>query len=109
MLFEPNHWCKVPGREQAGLGLESWKNLTIPRESDGEFSKCKMFTDTSGSSSETVTCTQGWEYDLTDYDHTIPSDFDWVCERGMWATWCLTAMAIGNAIGTIILGQAADK
>lgn len=56
-----------------------------------------------------VACAYGWQYDLTDYDHTIPSDYDWVCGKGQYATWVLTANAVGNAIGTVVLGQAADK
>lgn len=30
MLYEPDHWCSVPGRPD-GTALEAWKNLTIPR------------------------------------------------------------------------------
>lgn len=108
MLYEPDHWCKVLGREESGLGMDAWKNLTIPLDSDGEFSKCEMYTDIY-SRNETVACKSGWSYDLKDYDHTIPSDFNWVCDKAQWATWCLTANAVGNAIGTVVLGQAADK
>lgn len=30
VLNEPEHNCKVPGREMHGLGLDEWRQLTLP-------------------------------------------------------------------------------
>lgn len=30
VLNEPEHTCHVPGRENLSLGIEQWKNLTLP-------------------------------------------------------------------------------
>lgn len=30
VLNEPDHVCTVPGRENYGLSVEQWKNLTLP-------------------------------------------------------------------------------
>jgi MFS transporter, OCT family, solute carrier family 22 (organic cation transporter), member 4/5 len=30
VLNEPDHVCKVPGRENFSLTVEQWKNLTLP-------------------------------------------------------------------------------
>lgn len=30
VLNEPEHTCRVPGRENHGLSIEAWKNLTLP-------------------------------------------------------------------------------
>jgi len=77
----------------------------LDRNEDGKLSQCEMF----GYNGSRIACTRGWEYDLTDYSTTIPSQFDWVCERAEWATWALTVASVGNAVGTIVFGQVADK
>lgn len=28
----PDHWCKVPGREEGNFTVEEWKLLTLPRQ-----------------------------------------------------------------------------
>ncbi|XP_035709656.1 organic cation transporter 1 isoform X2 [Folsomia candida] len=103
MLYEPDHWCNVPGRPE-NMTLDSWKNLTIPRELDGTFSKCEMIT----ANSSRASCSFGWEYDRKDYDLTIPSQYNWVCDKSEWATWALTFGGLGNAVGTIVYGMLAD-
>ena len=30
MVYEPDHWCHVPGRDNE-TDLETWKNLTLPK------------------------------------------------------------------------------
>lgn len=55
-----------------------------------------------------VQCTS-WVYDKTDFDSTIPSEFNWVCDTAHYSTDALTATAVGNMIGTIVFGQLADK
>lgn len=30
ILNEPNHNCQLPGRENFSLGLDEWRNLTMP-------------------------------------------------------------------------------
>lgn len=54
-------------------------------------------------------CMYGYEYDRKDYEWTIPSQFDWVCTKSTYGTDALTLYAVGNAVGTIMFGQAADK
>lgn len=58
---------------------------------------------------ESVACQFGWEYDKTDYENTVPSEFNWVCDRDTYATDCFTWGSIGSAIGTVIFGILADK
>ncbi|ODM94865.1 Organic cation transporter 1 [Orchesella cincta] len=104
LMDEPNHWCNVPRDQEENLNL--WKNLTIPREKNGDFSKCKMF----GPNDSTISCTAGWEYDFNTVDyHSIVTDYDWVCDKSHYATWVYTATNIGRALGTFLLGFLADK
>ena len=30
-LATPDHWCRVPGRQNFGFTVDEWKNLTLPR------------------------------------------------------------------------------
>jgi len=54
-------------------------------------------------------CQYGWEFDKKDYEKTIPSEFNWICDRVHYATDCFTWGNVGNTIGTIGFGILADK
>lgn len=112
MLFVPDHWCHVPGRDNE-TSIEQWKILTIPMDntrlvdSHGHprYSQCTMYTP----SGNTEECKWGWDFDKTDYLSTMPGDFEWVCANAAIPTNSFTAGAVGNAVGTIIFGHLADK
>jgi hypothetical protein len=72
-------------------------------------SSCKMYSLDSLGVNATEKCNFGWEYDKTDYESTIPSEFDWVCQRDHLATEVFTWTNVGSAVGTIIFGIFADK
>ncbi|ODM89402.1 Organic cation transporter 1 [Orchesella cincta] len=106
LVDSPDHWCNVPRNASQEENLDLWKNRTIPREPNGDFSKCKMF----GPNDTTISCNAGWEYDFSTVDyHSIVTDYDWVCDKSHYATWVYTAGNIGNVIGTFVLGHLADK
>lgn len=106
----PEHYCHVPGWNSSEMSLVSWKNLTLPWENgpDGlpRYSKCKMRDQLSGN---VTSCQFGWIYDKTDYENTIPMEFNWVCDRDNYVTDCYTWGSVGGAVGTIIFGVMADK
>ncbi|XP_035700484.1 carcinine transporter isoform X1 [Folsomia candida] len=110
LLDIPDHWCTVPG-VTSDVDLETWKNLTISREigPDGElrYSQCLMYDPSNPN--VTMTCNLGWTYDKTDYETTIPSDFDWVCENMGHATDTFTVETIGSAVGTVVFAIMADN
>ncbi|CAG7696957.1 unnamed protein product [Allacma fusca] len=107
MLFEPEHWCQVPGRLNE-TSLDAWKNSTLPMEigPDGQlrYSRCSMYDEQGG----VTDCLNGWEFDKADYDSTIATDYNWVCEHSHYSTDAFTIAAVGNVAGTILFGQAAD-
>ncbi|ODM93345.1 Organic cation transporter 1 [Orchesella cincta] len=106
LLDSPDHWCDVPRDASHGESLNAWKNLTIPREKNGDFSKCKMF----GPNDSIISCTSGWEYDFSTVNyHSIVTDYDWVCDKSHYATWVYTAGNVGRVLGTFLLGFLADK
>jgi hypothetical protein len=61
------------------------------------------------SNGSSIKCTNGYEYDKRDYEATIPSDFNWVCDKDHYATDALTFNAVGNCVGALIFGWGADK
>lgn len=115
----PDHWCHVPGRENTSLSVTAWHNLTRPRSSDtGEPSNCLMrdiqWTSYNGTLSYTVTnrtkeCTDGWEFDTTQFSTTVATTQGWVCERGHYSYYTLSTSMAGNAVGTFLLPLLADK
>lgn len=56
-----------------------------------------------------IACPMGWEYDKSEYESTIASSYNWVCENSGITTDAFTWQALGNAIGTLIFGHMADK
>ncbi|OXA51668.1 organic cation transporter protein [Folsomia candida] len=112
LLDIPNHWCTVPGMGN-DTDIETWKNWTLPTEigPDGEtrYSQCLMYDPSDPDRNTTMMCNNGWTYDKTDYDSTIPSDFDWVCDKVGYATDTFTVGTLGSAIGTVVFGILADK
>ena len=81
----PAHWCRVP--ELANLTLDERKSLAIPLMSEtGKYSECSMYDVDfrahllSGGGLvgdpqwPTIGCSQGWEYDTTQYDATLVTE-----------------------------------
>jgi len=56
-----------------------------------------------------VPCRHGWEYDRSELDLTMPSEFNWVCEKQHFITVIFTVSGISATLGTIVLGPIIDK
>ncbi|XP_077492526.1 carcinine transporter-like [Amblyomma americanum] len=83
-LMRPvDHWCRPPD-ELRDLSADAWKNMSIPVETDGTFSKCTMFHPASqehpDANRSTVPC-RGWDYDIANRADSLTSRFDLVCDR----------------------------
>ncbi|KAJ9573947.1 hypothetical protein L9F63_008689, partial [Diploptera punctata] len=102
----PQHWCHVPGREDTNFTLEQWKQRTIPIDSDGvTYSKCQMYAN---GTKNITNCQHGWEYDTTWYSLTAPSQENWVCDKELYVTNAIFFTRVGEAVGSLVLGQLAD-
>lgn len=117
----PNHWCRVPGRNETNYTVAQWKNLTIPKDGneEGSFSKCSMYNlsiplethplqGLNKTEYETVGCQHGWEYDTKWYSVTAPTQEDWVCEREVYVPNTLLVARVGEVVGTLVFGQLGD-
>ena len=79
----------------------------VGAEGQDRYSKCEMFSP--NGNGNIISCPAGWAYDHSNFQSTIPSDFDWVCDKDHYATNVFTVSAIGNVLGNIIFGLLADK
>ncbi|CAG7817265.1 unnamed protein product, partial [Allacma fusca] len=110
MLSVPNHWCHVPGKPNS-TDIDVWKNFTLPTEigPDGlpRLSKCEMFVWNRGNQTK-MKCNE-WDYDRTNYDRTLPSEYNWVCDTEYNVANVFSTAGAGSTVGTIFLGIAVDK
>ena len=79
----------------------------VGAEGQERYSQCEMFSPNGNGS--IISCPAGWAYDHSDFKSTLPSDFDWVCDKDHYATNVFTASATGIVAGNIIFGLLADK
>ncbi|KAK8784874.1 hypothetical protein V5799_008758 [Amblyomma americanum] len=112
LLVRPvDHWCKPP-YDLRDLSADAWKNMSIPVEADGTFSKCTMYdpgvTDNPEANRPTVPC-QSWDYNLTNKFESLTSRYDLVCDRRYLSNVRVMLPVIVGGILTPLLGFASDR
>ncbi|EDW24781.1 GL23211 [Drosophila persimilis] len=121
----PHHWCTVHGRENTNFTLDQWRDITLPKQADNRgretFSNCEMYQmnfteiqdwstwNTSLRTTQTQACQNGWSYDKTWYESTIPTDHNWVCAKDLFVTNVFVVGRVTEVAGSFILGQMGDS
>uniref|UniRef100_H3AN83 Solute carrier family 22 member 7a n=1 Tax=Latimeria chalumnae TaxID=7897 RepID=H3AN83_LATCH len=118
----PPHHCTIPDLEAlANLTQDEKLVVSIPRDSRGIFSSCKMFSkpqfhllfsDTcqgvsNGSSVEQ--CQHGWIYNHSQFRSTIVAQWNLVCEKKGLNQASATFFFIGVMLGAAIFGYLSDR
>jgi hypothetical protein len=57
----------------------------------------------------TIPCQNGWSFNKTDFESTIPTDYLWICGKNFYPTSVFSMSAAGIFFGNVIFGPLADK
>lgn len=56
-----------------------------------------------------IECRYGWNYDTRDYDSTLVTELDLVCDNSWWPSTSTTFFYVGSLFGNVVFGWIADK
>ncbi|XP_074657471.1 solute carrier family 22 member 15-like [Tubulanus polymorphus] len=85
-------------------------NQSIPQiYKDGKWTndKCRMYKNESSGDNQTIPCNNGWVY-YTDYQSTIVTEWDLVCDRDYLPQMAQTIFVVGTLVGAGSLSPLAD-
>ncbi|XP_029417479.1 solute carrier family 22 member 7 isoform X2 [Nannospalax galili] len=122
----PAHHCALPGAPANLSHQKVWLEAHLPQEPDGTFSSCFRFAHPRALPNTTlgreanssqdlenepsvVPCSQGWEYDHSEFSSTIATEWDLVCEQRGLNKLTSTFFFIGVLVGAVIYGYLSDR
>ncbi|ETE66327.1 Solute carrier family 22 member 7, partial [Ophiophagus hannah] len=116
----PGHHCAIPHQQQfANLTKEEVLIINIPRDFNGAFSSCEMFSEPQfhlllNSSLELTnvsvqSCQYGWIYDQSQFISTIATQWNLVCEHKSLNQATATFFFFGVMFGAVIFGDLSDR
>ncbi|KFV56383.1 Solute carrier family 22 member 7, partial [Gavia stellata] len=117
----PAHHCAIPHQEAfANLTMEEVLLISIPREPDGTFRSCEMFSQPQfhlllnsslqpENNSIIQHCQHGWVYDHSQFTSTISTQWDLVCEQRGLNQATATFFFIGVTMGAVVFGYLSDR
>ncbi|KAG5679390.1 hypothetical protein PVAND_008958 [Polypedilum vanderplanki] len=119
-LVPEEHWCAVPELEKLNYTVEQRRQLAIPYDENGGYSKCTMYAvnftqmhllgkKSPESDWPIQKCIYGWEYNFTEIPYsTVATEFDWVCENDYLPTLSQSIFFVGAIVGGLLFGYIAD-
>ncbi|XP_047527913.1 solute carrier family 22 member 7 [Vanessa atalanta] len=104
------HMCKIP-EKPGNISEMDWKIINIPRYEDiitkqTKFENCLVYAEPY-KNNKTMAC-QEYTFDTTWYDTTVPSDYNWVCDKELNVANILAYSKVGDIIGSIFFGWFSD-
>ncbi|KAL1419709.1 hypothetical protein MTO96_024978 [Rhipicephalus appendiculatus] len=92
-----DHWCGRP-EEFANLSVKQWKELAIPVDEDGVYSRCTVREPPFGGANNHVVPCTSWEFDRDKYGNNIVSEWALVCDRA----WLITLARLIYAAACVV-------
>ncbi|XP_043916215.1 solute carrier family 22 member 7-like isoform X2 [Protopterus annectens] len=117
----PPHHCAISAQDSLVNLIEDGRlTVSIPKEADGTFSSCKMYSEPQfhllsnssqedGNISSITQCKQGWQYDHSQFLSTISEEWNLVCEKKGLNQASATFFFIGVTFGAVIFGLLSDR
>lgn len=116
-----DHYCAIPELDSRDdLNLSQRLLLGAPRKD----TKCMMYDVANWTiefqnngdrwpdhpiTNKTVPCKHGWIYDRSEYQDTIVTEMNLVCEQSWWPSTSTSLFYVGSLFGNIVFGHIADK
>ncbi|OCT73833.1 solute carrier family 22 member 13 [Xenopus laevis] len=99
------------------LSQEARLNYTLPRNSQGLYEQCIMYTPVEWDMesiekyglNDTGPCQDGWEYDTSEQKSTLVTEFDLVCHRKEQTGISQSIFMSGLLIGALVFGPLGDR
>ncbi|KAH6933697.1 hypothetical protein HPB50_017663 [Hyalomma asiaticum] len=101
-----DHWCK-PVKRFANMSVPLWKNIAIPVDDDGHYSKCFVYVSPGRVNDTAIEGCNSWDYAEGEIESSVRSFWNIVCHR----TWLLTlaeAVYRSGALFIPLAGYVAD-
>ncbi|GAB6030974.1 hypothetical protein CHUAL_007797 [Chamberlinius hualienensis] len=124
----PDHWCAVTDASNQSNWGANWtdervKQYTIPVESNGDYNQCRMYAKNYSAvfqlpwseqlvnetyTTSTADCSS-WNYDHSNFDMTVVSQWDLVCDRAPLAATVQATYMVGVFFGTFTYAIISDR
>lgn len=118
MVVDVPHYCNTDWIRAVGPNLteEEQLNLTVPRDADGEYEQCSMYSPVDWDLDSimayglnaTEKCSSGWVYP-TAQQPSLLTEFDLVCDRKDLSDISQSVYMVGLLVGAIIFGPLSDR
>eukprot|EP00076_Gallus_gallus_P047614 XP_418528.5 solute carrier family 22 member 13-like [Gallus gallus] len=118
MVVDVPHYCNTDWIRAVGPNLteEEQLNLTLPRDADGEYEQCSMYSPVDWDLDSimvyglnaTEKCSSGWVYP-TAQQPSLLTEFDLVCDRKNLNDVSQSIYMLGMFLGAMIFGLLSDR
>ncbi|NXX01628.1 S22AD protein, partial [Larus smithsonianus] len=118
MVVDVPHHCNTSWIRAVGPNLteEEQLNLTLPRDADGAYEQCSMYSPVDWDLDSIVAyglnatekCNNGWVYPATQ-PPSLLTEFDLVCDRKDLTDISQSVYMVGLLLGSIIFGTLSDR
>ncbi|KAM9302301.1 solute carrier family 22 member 6-A-like [Gastrophryne carolinensis] len=117
----PRHMCKINDTGFSNRSREGWAWAFRPLDSKGRPESCFEFVEEqwitmdsnatwyNSTDMETRPCTNGWEYDRTEFPSTIITEWDLVCSKKSRRQLAQSLYMSGVLVGGVVLGGLSDR